>query len=224
MLMTDRPKIVLASGSKRRRELIQVFDASIDVIPSAVDEREPLVGEAPDAYILEMALSKSQDVAKSAGSNSIVIGADTAVVLNGRILGKPVDAADARWMLFQLRGRAHRVLTGITVIRKGSTAKASSVKSSDVFMRNYSDTEADAYITSGEPFDKAGSYAIQDPGFAPVERLDGCYLNVVGFPMCEVTRLLEEVGVKVSLRDDWSAPERCPVSCPVRTGSKMAVA
>jgi MAF protein len=222
--MIDRPKIVLASGSKRRRELIQAFDASIEVIPSTVDEREPLVGEAPDAYVLETALSKSQDVAKSAGSDSIVIGADTAVVLNGRILGKPVDDADARWMLFQLRGRAHRVLTGITVIRTDSTAKASSVKSSDVFMRNYSDTEAEAYIASGEPFDKAGGYAIQDPGFAPAERLDGCYLNVVGFPICEVTRLLEEVGTKVSLRDDWSAPERCPINCPVRLPSEAVVA
>lgn len=214
---------MLASGSKRRRELIRAFDASIKVIPSAVDEREPRIGEPADVYVLETALSKSRDVARSADSSTVVIGADTAVVLGSRILGKPVDDTGARRMLSALRGRPHRVLTGVTITFTDSSAKASSVTSSDVFMRKYSDSEAETYIASGEPFDKAGGYAIQDPNFAPVERLDGCYLNVVGFPVCDVVRLLDEVGAKVSLREDWRAPERCPSNCPVRRPSEVAI-
>ena len=124
-------------------------------------------------------------------------------------------------MLTALRGRSHRVVTGVTVSRDGITA--SSVTSSDVAMREYADAEIEAYIESGEPFDKAGGYAIQDRVFAPVSALSGCYLNVVGFPLCEVIRLMAEVGVDVRLKPEWRAPERCPSGCPVRVGSEVAV-
>ena len=110
----------------------------------------------------------------------------------------------------------------MTVRRNGISA--SSVTGSDVEMREYSDSEMEAYLESGEPFDKAGGYAIQDRGFAPVSTFSGCYLNVVGFPLCEVMRLMSEVGVDVRLKPDWRAPERCPSDCPVRVASEVAVA
>ena len=150
-----------------------------------------------------------------------MIGADTSVILGEKILGKPVDEAEAYEMLTALRGRSHRVVTAVTVSRDG--IKASSVTSSDVAMREYSDAEMEAYIESGEPFDKAGGYAIQDVGFAPVSSFSGCYLNVVGFPLCEVKRLMNEVGVDVMLKPEWHAPERCPSECPVRVVGEVAV-
>ena len=113
-----------------------------------------------------IAADKAGAVSSNGHSDALVIGADTSVVLEGRILGKPVDEAEAREMLTALRGRSHRVVTGVTVARYGMTA--SSVTSSDVEMREYSDAEMEAYIESGEPFDKAGGYAIQDGRFAPV--------------------------------------------------------
>ena len=124
-------------------------------------------------------------------------------------------------MLTALRGRSHRVVTGVTVSRDG--ASASSVTSSDVEMRHYSDAEIETYIESAEPFDKAGGYAIQDTEFAPVSALTGCYLNVVGLPLCETIPLMSEVGVDVRLKQDWRAPERCPSHCPVRVVSEVVV-
>ena len=138
-----------------------------------------------------------------------MIGADTSVVLEGEILGKPEDEAEARTMLTALRGRSHRVVTGVTVSCDGMSA--SSVTSSDVAMREYTDAEMERYIESGEPFDKAGGYAIQDREFAPVSGLTGCYLNVVGFPLCEVMRLMSEVGVDVNAEARMASPRAVSV-------------
>ena len=217
-------KIVLASGSKRRRELITAFDAPVEIIPSAADERMARPGESAEDYVIQTATTKARDIARTIQSDSLVIGADTAVVMNGQILGKPVDDGEAREMLVELRGRPHRVLTGVTVIRTDTGTVASSVTSSEVVMRDYSDADIVAYVESGEPFDKAGGYAIQDPDFAPVQRLEGCYLNVVGFPVCEVKQLLDSLVVDVPLKPDWRAPEHCPDDCPIRLPNEVAVA
>lgn len=219
--MDSEPDIVLASESQRRREIIRALDAAVEIVPSGVDEPPPGDDESAEEYVASIASIKARAVAASGRSEALVIGADTSVVLEGKILGKPVDEADARAMLTALRGRSHRVVTGVTVSRDG--ALASSVTSSEVTMREYSDTEMEAYIESGEPFDKAGGYAIQDREFAPVSGLNGCYLNVVGFPLCEVMRLMSEIGVDVRLKQDWRAPERCPSVCPVRVVSEVAV-
>lgn len=219
--MLGEPNIVLASMSKRRHEIIRALDATVEIIPSGTDEREPRPGEPAEEYVVSVAAVKARDAAARAPSGSLVIGADTSVVLDGRVLGKPVDHAEARSMLTALRGRPHRVVTGVAVARDGAEARA--VASSEVVMRAYSDDEIEAYITSGEPFDKAGGYAIQDTEFAPVSSLTGCYLNVVGFPLCEVMRLMSELEADVGLRPEWRAPDRCPSSCPVRVADEMAV-
>ena len=219
--MLAEPNIVLASGSQRRREIIEALDAAVEIVPSGIDERSASPDEQAEDYVASIAASKASAVASNGHSGVLVIGADTSVVLGEKILGKPVDEAEACEMLTALWGRSHRVVTGVTVRRDG--IKASSVTSSDVAMREYSDDEMQAFIESGEPFDKAGGYAIQDGGFAPVSALTGCYLNVVGFPLCEVMRLMTEVGANVGLKQEWRAPERCPSACPVRVGGKVAV-
>ena len=220
--MDSEPNIVLASESQRRREIIGALDAAVEIVPSGIDEPPPGDDESAEEYVANTASCKAHAVAANGHSEALVIGADTSVVLDGRILGKPETGAEARAMLTALRGRSHRVVTGVTVSREG--AGASSVTSSDVAMREYSEDEMEAYIESGEPFDKAGGYAIQDPVFAPVSALSGCYLNVVGFPLCEVIRLMSEVGVDVTLRPEWRVPERCPSNCPVRVANEVAVA
>ena len=220
-LMVSEPYIILASGSQRRREIIGALDAAVEIVPSGIDERSASPDEQAEEYVASIAASKASAVASNGHSGVLVIGADTSVVLNGGVLGKPDNEAEALEMLTALRGRPHRVVTGVTVSRDGMAA--ASVTSSEVAMREYSDAEMEAYIESGEPFDKAGGYAIQDGGFAPVSALTGCYLNVVGFPLCEVMRLMTEVGANVGLKQEWRAPERCPSECPVRVGGKVAV-
>ena len=219
--MADEPSIILASGSQRRREIVGALDAAVEIVPSGIDERSASPDEQAEDYVASIAADKTSAVAAKGHPGALVIGADTSVVLGEKILGKPVDEAEALEMLTALRGRLHRVVTAVTVSRDGMAT--SSVTSSDVAMREYSDAEMEAFIESGEPFDKAGGYAIQDGGFAPVSQLTGCYLNVVGFPLCEVMRLMTEVGANVGLKQEWRAPERCPSECPVRVGGKVAV-
>ena len=220
-LMVSEANIILASGSQRRREIIEALDAAVEIVPSGIDERPASHDEQAEDYVASIAASKASAVAANGHSGALVIGADTSVVLDELVLGKPEDEAEAWAMLTALRGRSHRVVTAVTVARDGMAT--SSVTSSDVAMREYSDAEIEAFIESGEPFDKAGGYAIQDGGFAPVSALTGCYLNVVGFPLCEVMRLMTEVGANVGLKQEWRAPERCPSECPVRVGGKVAV-
>ena len=164
-LMVSEPYIILASGSQRRREIIGALDAAVEIVPSGIDERPASPGERVEEYVASIASDKARAVAANGHSGALVIGADTSVILGEKILGKPVDEAEACEMLTALRGRSHRVVTAVTVSRDGKAA--SSVTSSDVAMREYSDAEMEAYIESGEPFDKAGGYAIQDVGFAP---------------------------------------------------------
>lgn len=219
--MDDEPGIVLSSGSKRRREIVRAIDAAVEVIPSYVEERPPLPDEDAEEYVAQMAADKARRAAANARAGSLVIGADTAVVLGKRILGKPADESDAKAMLTALRGHSHRVVTGVMVVR--GDMEAWSVTSSEVVMRTYSDAEIERYAESGEPLDKAGGYAIQDPGFAPASGLGGCYLNVVGLPLCEVVRLSSAVGVDMRLKPGGRTPERCPADCPLRVTAEVVV-
>ena len=220
-LMVSEANIILASGSQRRREIIGALDAAVEIVPSGIGERSASPDEQAEDYVASIAASKARAVTSFRHSSELVIGADTSVVLDELVLGKPEDEAEAWAMLTALRGRQHRVITAVNVSCDG--IRASSVTSSDVAMREYSDAEMEAFIESGEPFDKAGGYAIQDESFAPVSKFSGCYLNVVGFPLCEVTRLMSEVGMDVGLQPEWRAPERCPNDCPVRVPSEVAV-
>ncbi|MCY4530338.1 MAG: Maf family protein [Chloroflexi bacterium] len=216
--MGSEPIIVLASGSQRRRDIIGALDVSVEIVPSGIEERSPGLTERPEEYVASIAADKADAVSANGHSGTLVIGADTSVVLDERIFGKPENDIEARVMLTALRGRSHRVVTGVTAMHNDTSA--SSVTSSEVTVREYSDGEMEAYIESGEPFDKAGGYAIQDEWFAPVSAISGCYLNVVGFPLCEVIRLLSDVGVDVRLKPQWRPPERCPTDCPVRVVSE----
>ena len=220
--MISSPKIVLASGSERRRKLVEAFDAAVEVVRPDVCERRAWPDEQAEEYVKEMAELKALSAAYGAAAAGLVIGADTAVVVDGRILGKPTDEDEAKSMLTALRGRLHRVLTGVAVVWAENGAEASGVTSSEVTMRGYSDAEIARYVASGEPFDKAGGYAVQDEEFSPAARLDGCYLNVVGFPLCEVARLARGVGAEVRFRPDWRVDERCPTRCALRAASKAA--
>jgi len=141
---------------------------------------------------LNVAAAKARVV--QAALDEVIVAADTLVVADGALLGKPVDADDARRMLKGLRGRAHAVLTGV-VLRAPTGLDWGGVVSTQVVIRDYGNTEIEEYIEQGEPFDKAGGYAVQDDVFRPVERLEGCYLNVVGLPLCAVAAGLTALGV-----------------------------
>lgn len=165
------------------------------VAPQAVDEARHLL---PDALLgaLSVALAKARAAAHALRPAEVALGADTLVVLDGRVLGKPADAAQARAMLAALRGRSHTVATGVA-LRDASGQEWGAVARTLVHLRAFADAEVERYVERGEPFDKAGGYAIQDRTFHPVERLLGCYLNVVGLPLCAVARGLETLGLPV---------------------------
>lgn len=182
--------IILASASPRRRALLAAAGIDHTVDAGNVDET-PLGVEAPAAYAERLARAKAAAVA-GRHPGAAVIGADTVVVIDDQILGKPVDAADARRMLGQLSGREHAVLTAVAVSRDGGLQ--SGVASTSVWMRAIGADEIEEYVSSGEPMDKAGAYAIQGGAARFVERISGDFDNVVGLPMDLVRRLLSTAG------------------------------
>jgi septum formation protein len=190
--------LVLASASPRRRELLSGICSQFEVVPSEIDEALD-GGPTPEA-VAGLALRKARVVAARAGE-AVVLAADTVVVLDGAALGKPADPEEARAMLRRLRGREHKVITGVAVVDSRTGREASLAVVSRVRMAVYSDTTLEGYVASGAPLDKAGAYAIQDLGGALVERLVGSYTNVVGLPVEETRRLLADFGVRVSSPD-----------------------
>lgn len=182
--------IILASASPRRREIL--LAAGIDhVVDAANVDETPLAGEWPYAYAERLARAKAVAVA-ARHPLAMVIGADTVVVVGTEILGKPVDAADARRMLERLSDRDHRVLTAVAVARGAELQ--SSVAETLVSMRRMSAAEIAAYVATGEPMDKAGAYAIQGGAAGFVQRISGDFDNVVGLPLAVVRQLLSAVG------------------------------
>jgi MAF protein len=164
--------------------------------PAELDESAYLLRE-PLLSALSVALAKARAVAAS--ESETVLAADTLVVADGALLGKPADAVEARRMLASLRGRTHQVLTGVAVLRAADGMAWGGVVATRVRMRAYADAEIEGYVGRGEPFDKAGGYAVQDEQLRPVARLDGCYLNVVGLPLCAAASGLNSVGVQAAL-------------------------
>ena len=179
------PRIVLASASPRRRELLGALGLAFEVDAPNVDET---TAERNPVRMAEGLAIRKARAGAATHPDSLVIGSDTVVHLEGRLLAKPVDADEAREMLRSLRGRTHEVVTGVAVTH-GARLVASHGRTA-VHMRPYTDTEIEAFIASGSPFDKAGGYAIQDPDFAPVARFEGCECNVIGLPLGELRRLL----------------------------------
>jgi MAF protein len=190
-------KLVLASGSPRRAQILADAGFDFDVVPAEIDEDEILLsgGDLNDV-VQRVALAKAEMVACEF-PGEFVLGADTIVVLDGEVLGKPATNSEATNFLRRLSGRHHEVITGVAVTSPTGESVTSSVSTS-VSVRALGDGEISEYVSSGLPFDKAGGYGIQDQSFSPVESYDGCYLNVVGLPICGTSDLLKQSGFILS--------------------------
>ncbi len=203
--------LVLASASPRRRELLEGLGLPFDVLPADVDE-QPLPDETPGAMVQRLSLKKALRVSASVPSG-FVIGADSTVVYRGESLGKPVDDDDARAMLRRLRGTTHEVCTGVTVVDSASGRRTTDRMTSTITLRDIGDEEIERSIASGEPLDKAGAYAVQDPQLRPASGWEGCYSNIVGLPVCRLLEMLTELGF--SWPEGWRVPEQavCGPDC-----------
>lgn len=189
--MTAAPRLVLASASPRRRDLLAQVGLRPEVVPADVDET-PYVGESPDTYVTRVAKAKAEAVAARRG-DAVVLAADTTVDLDGRILGKPADVDDARRMLRSLSARTHRVHTGVVVVAEGLVRHQ--VITTLVTFVPVDEVTLEWYLGTGEPFDKAGAYAVQGAGGVLVERVQGSVSNVVGLPLAPTVALLSSAGV-----------------------------
>jgi len=227
--VTDKPLLILASNSPRRRQLLAIAGWKFNISAADVDE-SPIPNESPADYVLRLAETKARTI--MADQDQIVLAADTAVVDGDDILGKPKDAVEATAMLTRLRGHTHQVYTGIALLRR-SDKRSSPVDGlllrdlcvTDVPMRAYSDKEIRAYVQTGDPLDKAGAYAIQHPQFRPVDRMDGCYASVMGLPMCHVILLMRKMEIQPK-SDFFVSCEtileyQCPVSKSILSGAPM---
>jgi septum formation protein len=186
------PRVVLASSSPRRRELLTLVGITHDVVPADIDEAY-LRGETPAGHAERLAREKAAVVAATA-PDAVTIGADTVVVVDGDILGKPRDSAHAAAMLRRLSGRSHRVITAVAAIWRGETASA--VEEVGVTFRSLTEREITNYVATGEPMDKAGAYGIQGYGATIVARVDGDYFAVMGLALNRLVRLLEGLGLR----------------------------
>lgn len=202
-----QPPLILASSSPRRRELLASLGIEYSIIKPEIDETQH-DGEPPLAYVRRLSKEKAHAVAEQLQSQATILAADTVVILaadtigidgEGEILGKPADADEARAMLKRLRGRDHLVVTAFTLLKAGTeSSNHTQDVQTRVTMRDYTDREIEDYIATGDPFDKAGSYAIQHPEFRPVADLSGSRTNVIGLPLDEVREALIEMGYKVA--------------------------
>lgn len=222
-------KLVLASASPRRRQLLSGLGVPFEVSPS-LNPEDDVTGTAatdPGGLAVELACRKAEDVAtrltadhRPAAVNSgreeavLVIGADTVVVVAGRLFGKPASAHEAEEMLKALSGREHRVVTGVVVIDAVSRRRAAAAEETRVRFRRLSQAEIQAYVASGEPLDKAGAYAVQGLGALLVERIEGCYFNVVGLPLVRLAALLAEFGYDLFGEAARCAVRSGPASAP----------
>ena len=210
------PLLVLASASPRRRELLALGGWAFDLRPVDVAET-PLAAENPADFVRRLSGAKARAAAEGVDSGALIIGADTTVVVEGQMLNKPAGAPQAAAMLARLRGRTHEVLTAITVLDTATHHLHTDLARSRVPMRAYGDDEIRAYVATGDALDKAGAYAIQHPGFQPVdrERFADCFANVMGLPLCHLLRRLRRLGVE----PDADLPAACqafiPYQCPV---------
>ncbi len=202
------PTLILASSSPRRRDFVQLLRIPFQIHIADIDETRRN-GESPTDLVARLSCEKARAVTQRF-PGTIVIGADTIVVLEGDVLGKPVDAADAADMLRRLRDCVHHVYSSITVVDGDGPAHLTAVSDSLVWMRPYTDAEIAAYVASGDPLDKAGAYGIQHAGFHPVARLRGCFAGVMGLPLCHLSGLLEQMGLSIEIN--------VPAACQSLTG------
>jgi len=191
-------KIILASSSPRRRDLINLLEIPVQFVIPKYKEESPVKDESPGLYAVRMAESKVLSSSQDQANGTIIIGSDTVVSIGSIILGKPRNANQAEHMLRLLRNKEHAIHTALSVLWKGEHELASTHILSKVNMRDYSDEEIAQYIASGDPFDKAGSYAVQNAQFDPVRHLDGCYTSAIGLSLCYLVEMLENIGVELT--------------------------
>lgn len=186
-------KLVLASGSPRRKEILNNLGLDFEVLVSDADESSVSADKLPTSvYVQELALLKASAAGKLAGKNRLIIAADTVVFSGGKILGKPKDSADAARMLRELSGKAHSVFTGICVMRTNDLYSVCAAVETKVYFKELSDELIEEYVKSGEPSDKAGAYGIQGKGAVLVEKIEGDYFNVVGLPISRLAEILKK--------------------------------
>jgi septum formation protein len=207
-------RLVLASGSLRRRELLALAGLPFDVLtPQADERRRP--AESPAGYARRLSLEKARAAAAQVGPPALILAADTIVVDGDDVLGKPRGAGDAAAILRQLRGRVHHVYTAVTLLDAAGSHHATELARSPVTMRDYTDAEIAAYVASGDPFDKAGAYAIQNAAFHPVTSFAHCFANVMGLPLCHVTRALRGFDVDPPVDVPAACQAHIGYACPV---------
>ena len=205
--------LILASSSPRRSELFSRLGLAFEVRPVEVDEGTTARGD-PQIVARHLARVKAE-AARLQDPEAVIVAADTVVALDAILLGKPADAEDARGMLRALRGREHDVVSAVAVMRAGGRAALLRHPLTRVMMRDYSDEEIGASISRGDPFDKAGAYAIQDELFQPVASYEGCYCNVVGLSLWATLELLRKADVDVSRVTAADLLPQC-ATCPLR--------
>jgi MAF protein len=205
---------ILASNSPRRRELLGLFQQPFRVIPANVDE-SLLSGESALEYVSRLAALKAAEIGKLHPQAGLILAADTTVVVDAEILGKPVDLPDARRMLLQLRGRTHQVYTAISIFSAAQQMQHLYVCCTQVPMRFYADQELDDYLTSRDPLDKAGAYAIQNSKFHPVENFCGCYASVMGLPLCHFAYGLRDFVHDPILNIAAACQNHLQYQCPI---------
>jgi septum formation protein len=196
----DQPSLVLASASPRRRQLLALLGLPFVVRPADVDEANHS-GEGPAEMAVRLSQLKARTV-RAHSAHEVIVAADTLVYLDDQVLGKPGYPAEATAMLRRLRGRPHQVFSGLTLTEPQSGWERSALVETTVWMRDYSEEEIAAYVASGDPMDKAGAYAIQHRELSPVDRVVGCYANVMGLPLCDLYCMLRQI-------------ERAPPEAPV---------
>lgn len=194
-----KQKLILASASPRRKELLEQIDLEFEVIPSTAEEIV-LPDETPEEHVVRLSIDKATEVAERADvEGRWFIGSDTIVLCGAQILGKPADGQHATEMLRMLSGREHRVLSGFAILDRQTGEQRAEAVSTRVRFRQLTDEEIARYIATGEPMDKAGSYAIQGRGVCFVAGIEGSYTNVVGLPLCRLTLALKELGVPLPI-------------------------
>lgn len=187
--------VVLASGSPRRKELMEMLGfKNMEIIPAKGEEKLDL-SLSPGELVEALSAAKAQEVAALRDKGDLVIGADTIVWLDGKVLGKPHSKQEAEKMLLKLSGRSHEVYTGVSIVKDGKCVSQHEV--SKVFFREVSEAEAEAYVETGEPMDKAGGYGAQGLGALFVREIKGDFFNVMGLPVCRLGEMLKEQGVRI---------------------------
>ena len=213
MNIIKQDKLILASKSPRRRYLLKQAGLSFSVIPSNIDEKA-LSRSDPESYVKTLAELKSKDISKRF-PESWVIGADTIVMIDNMILGKPDTKARARNMLTQLSGKSHYVFTGFCICCESKSKIHADIVKTEVVFKDLSDEEIKWYINTDEPFDKAGAYAIQHPVFSPVTNLQDCYASVMGLPFCHLLRTLQKMELPSGMDPRHICLNKLGYDCPV---------